>query len=42
MMQSEPREDDPSINIVTQSGVATEEDKAKGKKLVAYTWVRKT
>ena len=39
MMRSELREDGPSVNIVTQSGIATRED--KGKQLEENVWVRK-
>lgn len=41
MMRSETCEDDPSINIVTRSDVATREDKEEGTKPEADTWVRK-
>lgn len=39
MMRSEPRKDEPSVNIVTWSGIATGED--KGKKPEESIWVRK-
>lgn len=38
MMRSEPRKDDPSINIVTWSGISTGEDKVEGKQLVSDIW----
>lgn len=41
MMRSEPHENDPSVNIVTWSGVATSEDKVKGKQLKSDSWFRK-
>jgi len=39
MMRSELCEDNPSVNIVTQSGIATSEDKVEGTQLVLYTRV---
>ena len=41
MMRSKTCEDDPSINIVTRSGVATGEDKVEGKQLDSDSWFRK-
>jgi len=41
MMISEPHKDNPSVNIVTQSGIATREDKVEGKQPVLDTWVYK-
>ncbi|RIU52047.1 hypothetical protein D1615_29770 [Klebsiella pneumoniae] len=40
MMRSEPRKEDPNVNIVLKSGVTTGED--KGKQPEEDTWVRKT
>lgn len=40
MMNVEPREDEPHVNIVARSGATTGDD--KGKKKVEETWVRKT
>jgi len=39
MMKSEPDEEDPSVNIVTQIGIAIMED--KGKQPEENVWVRK-
>lgn len=39
MMRSEPREDEPSVNIVMRSGISTGED--KGKQLEVDGWVCK-
>jgi len=39
MMRSEPREEDPNVNIVLWSGITTGED--KGKQPEDSTWVRK-
>jgi len=39
MMRSEPREDDPSVNIMIRTGIATGED--KGKHPEENGWVRK-
>ena len=41
MMRSEQHEDDPRINIVTQSGVDTREDKVEVKDPEVDAWVRK-
>lgn len=41
MMRFKLREDDPSVNIVTQSGVAIGDDKPEVKKLVVDARVRK-
>lgn len=38
-MRFEPCEDNPSVNIVTRSGIATGEDKVEGKKPISNTWV---
>lgn len=38
----EPHEDDPSINIVIQSGIDTKEDKVVRKQPEENIWVRKT
>ena len=42
MMRSEPRKDNPSINIVTWSGMATGEDKVEGKQPASKLWFRRT
>ena len=39
MMRSEPREEDPNVNIVPRSGITMGDD--KGKQLEDITWVRK-
>jgi len=39
MMRSKPREDGPSVNMVTQSGIATRE--FIGKQLKENTWVHR-
>ena len=39
MVRAETREEDPSMNVVTRSGVATNED--KGKKLTTDVWIYK-
>lgn len=41
-MTTEPRTDEPRIDIVTRNVAATGNDKADGKKVVEDTWVRKT
>ena len=38
-MRSEPREEDPNVNILLRSGIATGDD--KGKQLEDSTWVCK-
>lgn len=38
MMRSEPREDDPNVNIVMQSGVATSEGKVERKQPESKSW----
>ena len=40
MMRSEPREEDPNVNMMLKSSVTTGED--KGKQPEEDTWVRKT
>ena len=42
MMTTEPREDQPRIDIVIRIRAGTRNDKANGKKKVEATWVRKT
>jgi len=39
MIRSEPREEDPYVNIVLMSGITTMDD--KGNQLEDNTWVRK-
>jgi len=39
MMRSEPREEDPNVNMMLRSGVTTRED--TGKQPEEDTWVRK-
>ena len=39
MMRSEPREEDPNVNIVLRSGISTGDD--KGKQPEDNTWVHK-
>ena len=40
-MRSEPREDRPSVNVVTWSNITTGEDKAIGKQPEENLWVHK-
>ena len=42
MMRSEPCEDNPSVNIVMQSGITIDEDMEEGKKSVSDTWVHRS
>ena len=42
MMIVEPRTDEPCVNVVTRSGVASGNDKIDGKPEAEAPWVRKT
>ena len=41
MMTAEPRNKEPSVNIVTISGITISANQAEGKKPLAYVWVQK-